>query len=426
MRMEKILIHTLGCKVNYADMQSLSRELAQLVDVPAALVGTCCVTAEGEKQSRKEVRRALRRVGPDGKVFVAGCAARLHPDDFAGMGKNVEVLQPGTGSGAALIPKPGGETRAAAVDREQADGLLHGPETTDNETISGDRTRFFLKVQDGCANMCSYCVLPQVRGRPRSIRSGVVIDSARKAVASGYSELVVTGINTGGYRDGDFDLAALMDELSVLEGLNRLRLSSVEAIHVSDSLLEVMSRREVIGRHLHLPLQSGDDGVLKAMGRRYDTSSFAAVVERARNAVPGINLTTDVITGFPAEDEQAFENTVDFIKNMGFSKVHVFSYSPRPGTKAEELGDPVPAQEKRRRAGKLRELSDRLQDEHRQRKLGRVDEILLESARRPGVHAGYSSDYTRYVAEGGKPGDMVKVCGELVKTEGIWGKVLGG
>jgi len=425
MRMEKISIHTLGCKVNYADMQSLSQDLEPVADVPTALVGTCCVTAEGEKQSRKEVRRALRRVGPDGKVFVAGCAARLHPDAFARMGKNVKVLEFDTDTQAAWTQTPGGEIQAGTVGLEMHNAVRRGPEIHGGEAVCNDRARFFLKVQDGCANMCSYCVLPQVRGRPRSIRLGEVVEKAGNAVVSGCTELVVTGINTGSYMDGDEDLAALMKELSMLEGLARLRLSSVEAVHISDSLLKVMSNRDVIGRHLHLPLQSGDDGVLKAMGRRYDTHSFAEVVERIRKVIPGINLTTDVITGFPAEDVKAFENTADFIQQMDFSKVHVFSYSPRPGTKAAKLGDPVSAEEKRRRAGKLRELSDRLQDNHRQRKLGHVNEILLESARARGVHAGYSSDYTKYIVEGGQAGSMVKVCGELVTPEGIWGKVIG-
>lgn len=423
--MEKISIHTLGCKVNYADMQSLSKELEPVADVPTALVGTCCVTAEGEKQSRKEVRRALRSVGSDGRVYVAGCAARLHPDEFARMGKNVQVVELDTGTEAALIQTPGRESQAGTVGQELLDAGRRGPEIPGVDAMCNDRARFFLKVQDGCASMCSYCVIPQVRGRPRSIRLGEVVDRARKAVRDGYPELVVTGINTGSYMDGGEDLAALMKELSALDGLARLRLSSVEAVHISDSLLEVISCCDVIGRHLHLPLQSGDDGVLKAMGRRYDTRSFAGVVERVRKAVPGINLTTDAITGFPAEDVQAFENTVDFIQRTGFSRVHVFPYSPRPGTKAEKLGDPVSAAEKKRRAGRLRALSDRLQDDHRQRKLGHVDEVLLESARGRDVHSGYSSDYTRYAVEGGQAGSMAKVCGELVTPEGVWGKVIG-
>ena len=394
-------------------MQSLSHDLEPVAGVPTALVGTCCVTAEGEKQSRKEVRRALRRVGADGKVFVGGCAARLHPEVFTQMGKNVQVLKYDT------------ETQAGTAGLETGNAGQHGPESPGGKCMGNDRTRFFLKVQDGCANMCSYCVIPQVRGRPRSIKLDEVLENARIAIASGYTELVVTGINTGSYTDGNADLSGLMKELSALDGLARLRLSSVEAVHISDSLLKVMSCLDVIGRHLHLPLQSGDDGVLQAMGRRYDTRSFAGMVEHIRKVIPGINLTTDVITGFPVEDARAFENTADFIKRTGFSKVHVFSYSPRPGTKAEKMGDPVSAEEKRRRAGELRELSDRLQDDHRQRKLGHVNEILLESAHGPGVHAGYSSDYTRYIVAGGKPGSMAKVSGGLVTPEGIWGKVIG-
>jgi threonylcarbamoyladenosine tRNA methylthiotransferase MtaB len=405
-------------------MQSLSQDLDPVAGVATALVGTCCVTAEGEKQSRKEVRRALRRVGPDGRVFVAGCAARLHPDVFTQMGKNVQVLKSGTGTQAGGTQTQSGNIRLQTDSLGTHDVARRDPESPDMAHVSDERTRFFLKVQDGCANMCSYCVIPQVRGRPRSISLHEILKIARKAIASGYAELVVTGINTGSYIDADKDIADLMMELSALDGLARLRLSSVEAVHISGPLLKAMSSHDVIGRHLHLPLQSGDDGVLKAMGRRYDTQSFAAVLEQIREAIPEINLTTDVITGFPAEDARAFENTADFIQRTGFSKVHVFPYSPRPGTKAAKLGDPVSVQEKRRRSSRLRELSEQLQDDHRQRKLGHVDEILLESMRGPGVHAGYSSDYTRYIVEGGQPGSMAKVSGGLVTPEGIWGKVM--
>ena len=215
-----------------------------------------------------------------------------------------------------------------------------------------------------------------------------------------------------------------MEQLARIDGLARLRLSSIEATGVTPELLEVMRRHAVIGRHLHLPLQSGDDGVLAAMGRRYDTEVFAAAVSRARELLPELNLTTDVIVGFPGEDEAAFHNTRRFVEDNGFTRLHVFSYSPRPGTAAAASGDTVPPEEKKRRSAALRKLSSGLQKAHRQRKLGLASEILLESPLAPGVHGGYSSDYTRFEVSGGRPGLLVQVRGWGLSAAGVSGWVV--
>ncbi|MHB9111499.1 MAG: MiaB/RimO family radical SAM methylthiotransferase [Thermoleophilia bacterium] len=427
--MTKIHTHTLGCKVNFADVQSVLESIDADPSVPAAIIGTCCVTAEGEKQSRKEVRRASRQVGPDGSVFVTGCAVRLRPDEFAGLADNVVVLTGEPDEIARGILESMGETQAvlrqAVAAMPESSALLSaGKESSAGEAgIEGDRTRFFLKIQDGCANNCSYCVIPQVRGKPRSIPAAELFDTAGRMVAAGYPEIVVSGINAGVWRDGSMDLAVLMDSLAGIDGLKRLRLSSIEVNGVTPGLLEVMQRHQQIGRHLHIPLQSGDDRVLSAMGRRYHAASFRAAVERAREALPGINLTTDAMVGFPVEDEKAAERTLWLLEDLGFSKVHVFMYSPRPGTAAAALGDPVPVSVKKRRSRFLRYFSDRQQKAHRQRKVGIASEILLESPMEPGLHGGYSEDYTRFMVEGGRPGELVSVVGENVCEEGVMGKV---
>lgn len=412
--MTNIQTHTLGCKVNFADVQSVVERLNTDSSVQVAIIGTCCVTAEGEKQSRKEVRRASRQVGPDGNVFVTGCAARLKPDEFAGLAENVVVLtgepdEIARGILEKLVDTPAVAKEADIAQREAG--------------VEADRTRFFLKIQDGCANNCAYCVIPQVRGKPRSISAGELVETASRMVAAGYPEIVVSGINTGVWRDGGMDLASLMDRLAGIEGLKRLRLSSIEVNGVTPELLEVMQRHPVIGRHLHIPLQSGDDRVLAAMGRRYHAATFTAAVERAREALPDINLTTDAMVGFPGEDEKAAERTLWLVEDLGFSKIHVFMYSPRPGTAAAVLGDPVPVSVKKRRSRFLRYLSDRQQKAQRQRKVGIASEILLESPLAPGLHGGYSADYTRFIVEGGRPGELVKVTGEQVSDEGVMGKV---
>ncbi|MHB8792437.1 MAG: MiaB/RimO family radical SAM methylthiotransferase [Thermoleophilia bacterium] len=418
--MNNILTHTLGCKVNFADVQSVLERLDTDSSRPMAIIGTCCVTAEGEKQSRKEVRRASRQIGPDGNVFVTGCAARLRPDEFADLAENVVVLSGEPHEIAQGILECMG--KAAPVSAPDVAGLSN-EELALEGSLDADRTRFFLKVQDGCANNCSYCVIPQVRGKPRSIPAAELMETAGRMVASGYPEIVVSGINAGVWRDGGLDLAALMDGLAGVEGLKRLRLSSIEVNGVTPELLEVMQRHQHIGRHLHIPLQSGDDRVLSAMGRRYHAASFRNAVERACEALPGINLTTDAMVGYPVEDEKAAERTLWLLEDLGFSKVHVFMYSPRPGTAAAALGDPVPVSVKKRRSRFLRYFSDRQQKAHRQRKVGIASEILLESPMAPGVHAGYSDDYTRFIVEGGSPGELVRVIGETVSEEGVMGRV---
>ncbi|GBE57326.1 threonylcarbamoyladenosine tRNA methylthiotransferase MtaB [bacterium BMS3Abin01] len=402
-------IHTLGCKVNFADVQTVRARLRLDGAGPVALVGTCCVTAEGEKQSRKEVRRSLRRVGGDGNVFVTGCAARLNPEQFSVLGGNVTVLT--------------GEPEDVARTINEVAGGGRRRERDPGAAAARQRTRVFIKVQDGCANRCAYCVIPQVRGLPRSRRAEQVLAEAAARVEEGYGELVISGINVGAYREGGRGLPALLERTAALGGLKRLRLSSIETLHVNEELLMVMAACPVFGSHLHIPLQSGADGVLAAMGRRYDTSLYAERLNLARSLLPAVNITTDVMVGFPGESDAAFADTMSFVAEMGFSKIHVFPYSPRPGTAAAEMDGAVPAPVKKERGRRLRELSDRLGHVFRQRKRGLVDEILLEAAVEPGVYAGYSSDYTRYMVAGGSPGKTVRVFGERVTGGAVWGKV---
>lgn len=399
---------TLGCKVNFADTEAVIEAVrAPAGGQPVEIIATCCVTAEGEKQSRKEVRRALRRAGSEGRVFVTGCAARLNADSFRRLGANVEVV---AGEPAAV---------AGAINRRLGSD---GPAAT----VMADRplrTRRFLKIQDGCARRCSYCLIPRVRGEPRSLPAGEVVGLARRRLAEGCAELVINGINLGDWRSGAERLPELLDRLAVLEGLKRLRISSIEPGHVTRELLEVFNRHAVIGRHLHIPMQSGDDRVLRAMGRPCDRAVFLKQVELAREALPEINITTDAIVGFPSEDEEAFAATCRLVEEAGITRVHVFPYSVRPGAPAAALGDPVPPAGKRRRGRLLRELAARQGMAHRQRKVGRTSEVLLESRLASGYLGGYSLDYTRFEVEGGRPGELARVTGQAAGEEAVRGKV---
>jgi threonylcarbamoyladenosine tRNA methylthiotransferase MtaB len=256
-----------------------------------------------------------------------------------------------------------------------------------------------------------------------------VLDEARRRVQQGQPEMVLTGISVGDYRDPDqgLELGQLMVQVARVPGVERVRLSSVEVIHVKDSLLEALATEPKVCPHLHVPLQSGDDEVLRAMGRHYDAGEYLEAIATLREAVPHVNLTTDVIVGFPTETEAAFQRTLDAIDAAGITKVHTFSYSPRPGTVAESLGDRVPAEEKKRRSRELRGLSEVRSRHHRTGKLRRSEKVLIDKTA-DAQCSGYTPDYTRcYLPAGtGQRGEIVSVTCQELHADGIRGWVTGG
>lgn len=404
--------HVLGCKVNYADTRRILKQLPDSLTGNIALVGTCCVTAEGEKQSRKQVRRAARRLGDGGTVLVSGCASRMHPESFRAIADNVVVLD---GDPDAAAFQATGLPAGGGAERDDDDSV---PATAMELPEDRSRTRYFLKVQDGCANNCSYCVIPSVRGRPRSVPVEQLLEEAGQALASGFAELVISGINVGAYRDGGTGLGGLMEQLSRLDGLLRLRLSSIELVHLTEGLLEALAGLENFAPHLHVPMQSGDDRILEDMGRRYDSERFADMIAASRRSLPGLNVTTDAIVGYPGENERAFENTLELVQAIGATKIHVFIFSPRPGTAAADRPDPIPSSVARARSRRLRAQSDRAGQAHHRRKLGRVSEVLLESVEEAGEMSGFSGDYTRFVVHTGADDNPVLASGTVVPVLG--------
>ena len=320
-------VEFLGCKISQTDMQGvrerlLAGGLEEAREGGAVhVVNTCCVTHEAVAKSRKAVRSALRRGA--GHVYVTGCATRLGADAF------------GAADGRVTVVRETAEEAAERIARELGATACVGP------APRLDRTRAFVKVQDGCTFGCAFCVIPKVRGASRSRPLRAVLDEARRRIAQGHRELVVTGVNLGLYRDAEAraKLPDVLLALAELDGIARVRLSSIEVNHLSERLCAALAHPRVCP-HLHVPLQSGDDGVLRAMRRRYDLATYARRVERARAAVPGLNLTGDVIVGFPAEDGAAFARTLAAVEELGFSRLHVFPYSPRPGR--ARPADPVP------------------------------------------------------------------------------------
>jgi threonylcarbamoyladenosine tRNA methylthiotransferase MtaB len=387
-------VRFLGCKVSHADAQAVREALLRdgHEERPEggeiAVVNTCCVTNEALAKSRHAAARAART---SRRVYVTGCGANLG-GGLATLPANVTV-----------VSRPSEETPAfvagdvGAVGCVQADARL-------------ERTRAFVKIQDGCSFGCSFCVIPLVRGGTRSRSADAVLREIRKRVGQGHREVVLTGVNLGLFRDRErgWRLPRLLREVGETAGLARLRLSSIEVNHVDRDLVAALRETPTLGRHLHVPLQSGDDAVLRAMRRHYDVVTYLRRLE----PLAGFNLTTDAIVGFPGEDERAFGNTLGAIERAGITKVHVFPYSPRPGT-ATAAADTVPPAVKKERSARLRAASDAACRRHWQTKVGRADVVLVD---RPG--RGYGDDYSPWLVDA-PVGELVRVRGAAVTEEGI-------
>jgi len=388
-------VRFLGCKVSHLDAQQVRERLLvdghseRRGDADVAVVNTCCVTNEALSKSRQAAARAART---HGRVYVTGCAANLEGDAFSGLPGSVVVVR-----------RRSEDTPAAVAHDLGALGCVR-----DDARL--ERVRAFVKIQDGCSFSCNFCVIPLVRGGTRSRRAHAVLGEIRRRVAQGHREIVLTGVNLGCFRDRDagYTLARLVREAGEIAGLARLRLSSIEANHVTDELVAALRETPVVARHLHVPLQSGDDGVLRAMGRRYTVASYLRKLEPLED----FNLTADVIVGFPAEDEAAFANTSRVVARARLTKLHVFPYSPRPGTKTADA-DAVPAAVKKERSARLREQSRTACVEHWRAKLGQADVVLVD---RPG--RGYGDDYSPWLVLG-EVGALVRVRAAAVTEEGI-------
>jgi threonylcarbamoyladenosine tRNA methylthiotransferase MtaB len=390
-------VRFLGCKVSHTDAHAVREALLadghqEVADAgEVAVVNGCCVTHEAVRKTRHAAARAART---HRRVYVTGCAANLRGDAFASLPANVSV-----------VARRSEETPAAVAGDVGAIACVQAREAR------LDRVRAFVKIQDGCSFSCNFCVVPLVRGASRSRAAAAVLAEAAKRVAQGHREIVLTGINLGCYRDRDagHDLARLVRAVGATPGLARLRLSSIEVNHVGPDLIAALRETPTVSRHLHVPLQSGDDDVLREMARRYRASTFLHRLEPLRDE---FNLTTDVIVGFPTETDAAFENTLSVVAAAGITKVHVFPYSPRPGT-ATAARDPIPPAVKKERSRRLRAASDAACLARWRHKLGREDVVLVD---RPG--RGYGDDYSPWLVDA-DVGELVRVRGASISEEGI-------
>jgi threonylcarbamoyladenosine tRNA methylthiotransferase MtaB len=432
-------ITNLGCKVNQSEMEAAARVLRErgvrLVEGDAAadvyLVNTCTVTSTADQKSRQAVRRA-RRSNPNAEILVTGCAVQVDRSEFVAVDPHARLIdnlskdhlleeidrligQPGLRSGgmSGLTPMPtlsGVEIEGVADDRAAV-----------------ERTRAFVKVQDGCSFYCTYCIIPTARGPERSLAPDAVLADVRRALGAGHREIVLTGINIGTYDGGwsergprgshlrsALTLAGLVRRILDETTVERIRLSSIEPQHVDDDLLEAW--RDGRGRclpHFHLPLQSGDDGVLRRMGRRYDTGFYAALVERIRTAIPDVAIHGDVIVGFPTEDDAAWRRSFAFIDDIDFAGIHVFRYSGRPGTPAIRMAGQVDEPTKKQRASELLELAARARARFAAAHVGRDVRVLFETRLDDGRWVGHAEDHARVAVDGD---DLENAIGTTVVT----------
>ncbi|MFY0545109.1 tRNA (N(6)-L-threonylcarbamoyladenosine(37)-C(2))-methylthiotransferase MtaB [Brevibacillus sp. H7] len=419
--MSTVAFHTLGCKVNSYETEAIwqlfksngyERVDFEQDDADVYVINTCTVTNTGDKKSRQVIRRAIRR-NPDAIVAVTGCYAQTSPKEIADI-PGVDIVV-GTQGREKLIEY----VEQIRQERRPINAVGNIMKAREFEELDvpnfTDRTRASLKIQEGCNNFCTFCIIPWARGLMRSRKPESVIAQAKKLVEAGYKEIVLTGIHTGGYGEDleDYNLAKLLVDLHQVDGLKRIRISSIEASQITDEVIEVMNNSDRVCRHLHVPLQAGDDEVLKRMRRKYTTAEFYEKMVKVREALPGVALTTDVIVGFPGETDEQFQNGYDFIKKIEFAELHVFPYSMRTGTPAARMMDQIPEEVKHERVAKLLELNQELTLSYAKKFVGDVLEVIPERPYKEdpasGLLMGYSDNYLNMVFPGNE--DMIgKVC----------------
>lgn len=389
------------------------------------IINTCAVTTAAARKSRQAARHA-RDLNPSATIVLVGCLPQVDSDALAATGADIVV---GTQDKSRIPEIVARYTRGAgplmAVSRfaEGTEFDELGPE------VETSRTRATVKIQDGCQQFCSYCIIPYARGPERSRSPEQVHNAVERAVANGFREVVLAGIHVGAYgRDltsTPTNLGALLERLLDVPGLKRLRLSSIEPTDVTDEIIRLMGERENFCHHLHIPLQSGCDETLKRMHRKYTTSEYAEVVERVRSAVPDAGITTDLIVGFPGETEAEFEQTMAFVANMRFSRMHIFRYSRRPGTPAATMPDQVPDREKTDRGHQAAALAARMAESFHQTLVGKTYEVLVEEPAH-GLLEGYTGPYARVRFNGPETlvGSIVTVKGERAGATGVKAEIV--
>jgi threonylcarbamoyladenosine tRNA methylthiotransferase MtaB len=430
--MPQVAFTTLGCKVNQFESEAIEGLFKQRgytvveFDQPADIyvVNTCSVTHLGERKSRQLIRRAVR-TNPEAIIVVTGCYAQAAPDQIEKI-PGVDIII-------------GTQDRLRIVDIVEQAAKQNRPLTMVTDIMAAqefediplfdapERTRAFLKIQEGCTNYCTYCIIPYTRGPLRSRSLESVFREASKLVAAGFKEIVFTGIHLGAYgRDytGNVNLADAIRTVLRVDGLKRLRLGSLESVEISEELIDLMKENSRLCPHLHLPLQSGDDQILAAMNREYTTDEYRRLIRYIQSRVPGIAITTDIIVGFPGETEENFKNSLTFVESLELARIHIFPYSRRTGTPAASFSGQVPEMEKKRRVKMMEGLAAKKAAAFGAQFIGTTMEVLFE-AHHDGVMEGYTSNYLHVYAEGSVAAGEVRTAKiEKLYRDGLRGILL--
>lgn len=397
--------HTLGCKLNFAETSTIARQLKgagyQKVEfdekADVYVINTCSVTDNADKECKFHIKRAMK-ANPEGLVVVIGCYAQLKPDEIA----NIE------GVDLVLGAKEKFNVLSYLEDLSKSDkGIVHSCEVGEANTFigsysAGDRTRAFLKVQDGCDYKCTYCTIPMARGVSRSDTIENIIKNAQEISERGIKEIVLTGVNIGDYGKGEFGnkrhehtFLDLITELDKVKGIERIRISSIEPNLLKDEAIELVANSRSFVPHFHIPLQSGSDDILKKMKRRYLTKLYTDRINKIRETIPHCAIGVDVIVGFPGETEEYFLDTYRFLNQLPISYLHVFTYSERSNTEASDMKGSVPVSERKRRNKMLRILSEKKKREFYESQLGKKLPVLWEDEEKNGLMFGFTENYVR-------------------------------
>lgn len=424
----KAYITFLGCKVNQYETELIIEQLEragfvvspQPIGVDVCIVNTCMVTAEAERQSR-QVLRKLKRLNPKAAVVATGCYPHLNPQLLADCGADLVL---GNTEKMNLVEHINNWFKKKGTSIIVSEPNYRVDQRVRNFLV--ERVRAYVKVEDGCNEYCTYCIVPIARGRSiRSKDKESVLQEVKNLVASGYKEIVLTGVNLGRYgKDIGTNLAELIQ--CILDKINdnfRIRLSSINVQDVSDELVRLFKHRDKLCPHLHIPMQSGSNRILKFMNRKYTVEQALSLFSYLRSVDPDFSITTDIIVGFPGETIGDFEKTLALLTEAKFTRVHAFKYSERPGTPASRMSQKVPPEEKNRRMKLLKEFAERTAMEYRNASVGKVRTVLVEASKN-GISYGYDEYYVRHELASMNPGDLARVVVRKPNGAGVVSQVV--
>lgn len=421
----KAAIHTLGCKVNIYESEYIINILKengyQIVDFDSKadiyIINTCTVTNTSDKKSEKMIKRA-RKQNKDAIIIAMGCHAQIKGDNI-----DADII---------IGNKDKSKIISLIEEYQENKNKIKRIYNLDNISFEdmyissfNSHTRAFVKIQDGCDAFCSYCIIPYARGPIRSKDPKTVIKEITSLVENGYKEIILTGIHTGKYgKDINYTFEQLLKEIIKIKNLYRIRISSIEINELTDPILNLIKDNQVIAKHLHIPLQSGSDKILKLMDRKYDLKFYKDRIEKIRKMIKDVSITTDLIVGFPNENEKDMEDTLKFLKEIKFTKIHTFPYSKREGTKAASMENQIDETIKRKRVKTVLELSDQLEQDFYQSKLNETEEVIIEQTK-DGKSYGYTSNYIKVEIDSPlKPNEVISVKINKVNNKKVTGKII--